>query len=782
MNQMPFIKRFRLLGGAVLAAILLHGAFAQEVISFPKKTFGAGKLCAVAFSADGRFIVTGSAAGTLLWDATTGAPIRHFGGALVAQAAAFSPDGTRVAVGYGLTTLDSAQDLHVFDVATGNQTWETKVQSVRQLTFSEDGQTILTRSSDNSGDFVALWDAATGQLQHTNSGTYEILDATISPDGSKVAMACGDERTVRIWDAATGQELRTLWGHTSAVGRVAFSADGSKVLSASTDLNIRVWDAASGALLKNLQNDYWGGAPYQTPSVAFSPDGNKVLMGARYVSADSVDVRLLNIQTGQVEQEWEYLFGFPEKISLSVSRDWTKALVAVVWDIDSDADWAVELLDLVNGGTLSSVPTQYPKLASLSPAGDRMVIDEYRAFQGEFDPVATYLWDTVTGEKLRDLGYHGTIRTIALSSDGETLATGDEAGGIVIWNVNSGDAVRRLDWPDHFLQCLDFSPDGSQLLVTGLPGFMNTSARYGASLWNIATGEMICQLGGPYDQIQTGQFSPGGQQVLLGGQNTQDYSPLLTLWDTATGTIVRSFTGHSRAVLEAFFSPDGNRVVSMANRSGNILMWYTATGALVRAFERPAEEEFYSVCFSPDGTQVLALFGRRSSPVEPEAVLWNADTGQQVTNFPLLCRAVVGRFSPDGRWIVTRIGLGGTDPCYIWDKVTAQRLYAIPVFTRVNWGEYCTVTFSPDGRNLFITDNGVVGMWELFSAPELTIVREADGRVVLTWPNPSETTAYILQQCPDLTSGQWTDLTVSTPGRYEITNPVGSMFYRLQAP
>src|SRR4051812_46173772 len=51
-----------------------------------------------------------------------------------------------------------------------------------------------------------------------------------------------------------GPELLTLDGHTYKVNSVAFSPDGKKIVSGSADNTLRVWDAESGlAILGPLQ-------------------------------------------------------------------------------------------------------------------------------------------------------------------------------------------------------------------------------------------------------------------------------------------------------------------------------------------------------------------------------------------------------------------------------------------------------------------------------------------------------------------------------------------------
>ncbi len=71
-------------------------------------------------------------------------------------------------------------------------------------------------------------------------------------------------------------ELLTLKGHVGFVSSVAFSPDGKRVLTGSYDKTAKIWDAETGQELLTLK-----GHGNYVSSVAFSPDGKRVLTGSR---------------------------------------------------------------------------------------------------------------------------------------------------------------------------------------------------------------------------------------------------------------------------------------------------------------------------------------------------------------------------------------------------------------------------------------------------------------------------------------------------------------------
>ncbi|MDX2163429.1 MAG: NB-ARC domain-containing protein [bacterium] len=220
-----------------------------------------GAVNSVAFSPDGKWIVSASDNTVRVWDAATGAAVRTLTGHEDdVNSAAFSPDEKWIVSASGDNTV------RVWNAATGAEvrvlTGHTDI--VNSAAFSPDGQWIVSASDDNT---VRVWDAATGAAVRTLTGhTSTVNSAAFSPDGQWIVSAAWDG-TVRVWEAGTGAAVRTLTGHEDVVNSAAFSPDGQWIVSASDDGTVRLWDATMGTERLTLDLD-----SCRVFSASFSPD------------------------------------------------------------------------------------------------------------------------------------------------------------------------------------------------------------------------------------------------------------------------------------------------------------------------------------------------------------------------------------------------------------------------------------------------------------------------------------------------------------------------------
>ena len=83
--------------------------------------------------------------------------------------------------------------------------------------------------------------------------------------------------------------LKTLEGHSWDVYSVAYSPDGTKIISGSYDKTVKIWDANTGECLKTLEGHSSGAY-----SVAYSPDGTKIISGL-----SDKTIKIWDANTGQ---------------------------------------------------------------------------------------------------------------------------------------------------------------------------------------------------------------------------------------------------------------------------------------------------------------------------------------------------------------------------------------------------------------------------------------------------------------------------------------------------
>jgi len=147
--------------------------------------------------------------------------------------------------------------------------------------------------------------------------------------------------------------------------------------------------------------------------------------------------------------------------------------------------------------------------------------------------------------------------SIALSSNGSLLATGDDEGKTRVWEVS--DATRLwIGGPDNRLvHSLAFSPDDA-LLAIGRSDAINI--RYAANGLGIPFTELDQDIFGVC-------FSPDGKS--LASANADHHA---SLWRVPEGTLVRDFVGHSNSVNSVDLSPDG-KLLATASADDTARVW-----------------------------------------------------------------------------------------------------------------------------------------------------------------------------------------------------------------
>ena len=262
-------------------------------------------ISAVAFSPDGTRLALGRYREVELIDPATGRVLTTLGGlANQVRGLAFSADGGQLVAGSG--NPGQFGEISVFDLAktTATRTWRGHRDHITALVLAPDGSAIATASYDRT---IRLWNPATGaELRVLRDHTDAVFALAFSPDGKFLASASAD-RTVKIWDPATGRRLFTLSDALDAVNALAFAADGRTLAGAGADRTIHLWqidETGEGKRLRSLiaHED-------AIVALAFSPDGKTLA-----TSAGDRSLRLWNART------------LVETLAVEPQSDWVQAL------------------------------------------------------------------------------------------------------------------------------------------------------------------------------------------------------------------------------------------------------------------------------------------------------------------------------------------------------------------------------------------------------------------------------------------------------------------------
>lgn len=180
-----------------------------------------------------------------------------------------------------------------------------------------------------------------------------------------------------------------------------------------------------------------------------------------------------------------------------------------------------------------------------------------------------YQWKVSDGTLIRKFeGHTDALYTLALSPDGQTLATGSYDQKIKLWKVADGSEQRTLSGHTGGIFGLSFRPDGKVLA--------SASGDRTVKLWDLTTGKRLETFAQPFKEQTAVAFSPDGKTIVSAGVDNR-----IRLWqvsDTAqegSNPMLLSRFAHEGTILNLAFSADGKTLISTAS-DRSVKVWNTA--------------------------------------------------------------------------------------------------------------------------------------------------------------------------------------------------------------
>lgn len=558
------------------------------------------------------------------------------------------------------------------------------------LALSPDDKTLAVGTREN----VLVYEIE--NLHLIRSIERSATDLAFSPNGKFLAMGMGDWHLCRefgpieLWDVDTWTVLQTI-DEADCIGDLIFSPSG-KYLAVS-NFDVRVWEIINEEK-SVLKFTNWG-CDVKEEKLAFTND-EEILIAETLADSGRDKICLIRMKDGKtigiLENDSKVDFSCSPNIVVSNdSRFMASNLEGkiVIWQVD---EWK-QLHTLGDGKECFYSGNWLPDNKTLITLSKNQL----------------QLWDVPTEKLIYSelLSQQPLpIDTIEWSSDGKTIATGNNSGVVSLWQVSNGNIYSELE-NQRNITSLAFSPDNSLLAV----GLQYEKVK----IWDLSNKTISKILDSVSGCCSTSvAFSADGTWLALdvGGNSvlnvddvqiwkTNDWVPILTL--TAIGKETASFSDLS-------ISSD-NRLLAVTAFDDITRVWDISTKEIIHEFIFPKRDSILvSTDFSPNN-KFLAVSKRNGG-----VGIWNLDNRELLYFYenpnPEDWRGIYFSYnydnlgwSPDGQMIAVSMPNGSIHLIRASDGTLLKKLSGHTMWTT-------GVVFSPDGKMLAsVSLDGTVRLW-----------------------------------------------------------------------
>jgi len=580
-------------------------------------------------------------------------------------------------------------------------------KDVTDALFTKDGRYLITASSDQT---VKLWDMKSGDLFEELKLGGAVLDLDVSE--SVLAIAREDNfLTLYYLDKPDLKPVHVE--QVDGVRTVKFSPNGDFLAFGLLNGQVKFWQARN--------NFFYNGPQHPKSSyvvLAWSPDNLWLASGG----GDSV--ARITKRDGTLQHELQH-------------QDWVEGVSFgpdPSWYATASDDNIVRVVDRASGAEkFRMAHSHFAQKVTVSADGQWIASTGY-------DEVVR-IWDSVSGSQMLEMPLDSNGSAISFNQDGTRIVVADEDGNIGIWDISALRSRTSYIEFTEFVQEARFTPSAEFLIVNAddfnvwrIPADQVNQLKNGTEGQVILTTESLT-----YDTA----ISPDSQWVAVveldtenprknratlvsidgkiqrplehggevtGVEFTQDsrlvatsgVDGLIRLWDVQSGNELFSLD-NSEKIYSMALSPAGN--LAAAGLNGKIKIWDIDTREEVTEPKQQAGD-ISSLTFSQDGT----LLATGSS--EGTVILWKVDGTSLTSTGDILLVNGFPRFlafSPDNKWLA---GGGSTSYAYLWDTNSGQEMARIP-----HGNPITSVSFSPDGTQLFTVSRKVVRIWDISAIP-----------------------------------------------------------------
>jgi WD40 repeat protein/predicted Ser/Thr protein kinase len=244
----------------------------------------------------------------------------------------------------------------------------------------------------------------------------------------------------------------------------------------------------------------------------------------------------------------------------------------------------------------------------------------------------------ITGRALGEDLYGENI--VAFSPDGKLLASGSDNHAIQLWDVDQGKLVTTLKGHSAWVSDLKFTPDGKHLISSSFDRTIKVWALgQTANIQPIATKTLRGHKAG----ISALALSLDSKTLV-----SSSFDNTITLWDLDSGKVRNTFQGNPNPVFALAISPNGEILVS-GNGDGTIQLWNLKNTQLIQTIQAH-QDEVRSLAISSNGRILASGSSHKDNTIK----IWKLPTGRPLSTLKGHSDEVRSiAFSPNGETLVS---------------------------------------------------------------------------------------------------------------------------------
>jgi len=304
----------------------------------------------------------------------------------------------------------------------------------------------------------------------------------------------------------------------------------------------------------------------------------------------------------------KYLIALAIGVSISISGGfyglyfYTKSSQKIVREIEKKQIFEI---DRVNNVRINS----FAEVWSLAVGSDRNII----ASGNDRGSIELYNLNTGKLKKRLNLsdknGKNITVRSLVLLPETNKLISGSSDGIIKIWNLDADRLEKELVGHLGTIWSLVISPDGQTLI--------SSSEDENIIVWDLETGEPTFNSSKHSARVYSLAFSPDGKIFASSGHDNK-----IKIWDADKLKILNTLSGHKNAVRSIAISPNGEYLVS-GSWDKTVKIWELKSGKLIHSLEGHTNR-VVTVAFSRDSRTVF------SGAIDNNIKVWNVEDGRLI--------------------------------------------------------------------------------------------------------------------------------------------------------